>query len=67
MKFIARFIPLIILLGYLTGCAPAATETPAPVPATHTLVSPTDTAAPPTLTAIPPTSMALSRSLSLGD
>jgi len=65
MKFIARFIPLIILLGYLTGCAPAATETPAPVPATHTLVSPTDTAAPPTLTAIPPTSMALPPTVTL--
>jgi len=52
MKFVARFTTLITLLGLLTGCAPAATETPTPVLATVTAVPTTFTVLPPTATPV---------------
>jgi len=47
-------LTLVIVLGLVAGCAPAA-PTPTPVPPTATPVPPTATSLPPTATSLPPT------------
>jgi TolB protein len=55
------FVVFTILLGLLAACAPAAT--PAPIPATKTLVSPTNTPIPATATLVPTVSVTATQPL----
>ncbi len=55
------FVIFTILLGLLAACAPAAT--PAPIPATKTLVSPTNTPIPATATPEPTASVTATQPL----
>ncbi|MCG2786468.1 MAG: DUF5050 domain-containing protein [Anaerolineae bacterium] len=59
------FVIFTILLGLLAACAPVAT--PAPIPATKTLVSPTNTPIPATATATPAPTASVTATQPLGD